>query len=462
MLRSIYNWARGLFYRVFETELIRRIVKNSSYLISATGLSMVLSMVQSIFMFRMLGPEQVGFFATVRTFTNSLNRFASFRINEMVVRYVRFYEEAGEKDKAAVVFKVAGLLEIGGALLAFILIKLLSPLGAEYIAHSPDMVDWFVIYGLVVLVNMLYESSSGLLQVFDRFQTLAVITAVQNASTLVLIFLAYLRGGGLAQVVQVYILGKVVGALGVTGFAVFTAGRRWGGKWWRTPLSVLGEHRRSLLTFAFSTNLSSTVSLVAKDSEALWVPAFLGNIQMGYYETALKLIALLQLPLSPLPTTTYPELSREITRRDWGNVKYLLRRGSLLSAVYSLPVTIGLVVFGNWVITTMYGADFLPSYPALVILLVGYTFVNIFYWNRVALLALNRPVFPTVVNFIGMVIKVGIITLLAVAGIFRAQPSWGYLVFAGLLSGYYLFTVGLAAVRIILDLRSRSAPENET
>jgi hypothetical protein len=51
------------------------------------------------------------------------------------------------------------------------------------------------------------------------------------------------------------------------------------------------------------------------------------------------------------------------------------------------------------------------------------------------------------VNFVGMLIKVSLIFLLA--------PKFGYLVFAGLLSGYYIFTVGIAAARVIFDLRNR-------
>jgi O-antigen/teichoic acid export membrane protein len=111
-------------------------------------------------------------------------------------------------------------------------------------------------------------------------------------------------------------------------------------------------------------------------------------------------------------------------------------------------VTLGLILLGQPLIRLTYGVEFLPTYPALVILLLGYTFVNIFYWNRVALLSLARPVFPTLVNFIGMLLKVGLIFLLV--------PIYGYLAFAFLLSSYYIFTVGIAAARVYIDLRSRS------
>ena len=119
-----------------------------------------------------------------------------------------------------------------------------------------------------------------------------------------------------------------------------------------------------------------------------------------------------------------------------------------MAALYSVPVTLGLAIFGQWVLSITYGLEYLPAYPALLVLLVGYTFVNIFYWNRVALLSLSRPIYPTVVNFVGMVFKVSAIFLLV--------PRYGYLAFATLLAAYYIFTVGLAAGRVYLDVRTHT------
>ena len=107
-----------------------------------------------------------------------------------------------------------------------------------------------------------------------------------------------------------------------------------------------------------------------------------------------------------------------------------------------------LFLFGKQLIALTYGPEYLPAYPALIILLIGFTFVNILYWNRVALLSLARPVFPTLVNFCGMVMKVALIFLLV--------PIYGYLAFSALLSAYYIFTVGIAAIRVWLDLNVRN------
>lgn len=438
--------------RILENELLRRILKNAGYLLSATGLSAGMSVFQSILAGRLLGPANFGIMGAITQFTSVTNRFASFRMNELVVRYVGSYNEEGDHQRAAAVFKMAAFLEFGGSMLAIALIWWLAPLGAQFFARDASLAPWFQIYGCIVFANIIFESASGILQIFDRFRVMAIATVTQSALTLILIVIIFLIQGDLMMVILAYMVGKITYSLSISIMALIEARKVWGAGWWRTPISVLQTERRSLLTFAFSTNLSSTISLVAKDSEVLWVSAFLGPTQAGYYKTAMAITNLLQLPVSPLPKATFPELAREIARRNWDNVRYVLRQGSRLAALYSVPVTLGLVIFGKWVLSITYGPEYLPAYPALVILLCGYTFVNIFYWNRVALLSLSRPVFPTIVNFTGMILKV--------AAIFFLVPHFGYLAFASLLSAYYFFTVGIAAWRVFRDVSARSQAQS--
>jgi hypothetical protein len=61
------------------------------------------------------------------------------------------------------------------------------------------------------------------------------------------------------------------------------------------------------------------------------------------------------------------------------------------------------------------------------------------------LLAFNRPVYPTLINLTGMLLKVTGIFLFA---------SYGAVAFAAMLSGYYVFTVSLAVLRVRGDLRA--------
>jgi len=262
-----------------------------------------------------------------------------------------------------------------------------------------------------------------------------------------LVVIVYLAHGSMLGILVSYLLGKTVAALALTITAIQEASKRWGNDWWRTPLSLLKPQRRELASFAFHTNLSSSLSLVNKDSELLWVSLFQGGVQTGYYKLALSLANVVQIPISTLPQATYPELTRQTARENWGNVRTVLRQGSYLAGSYTLPVSLLLAVFGYPLIYILYTPDFLPAYPALLILLVGYLFANIFYWRRNALLALGRADYPARLNLVLAVLKL--------IGILLLVPKYGYLASAALLSAYYIAgsLLSVRKVRSLLDER---------
>jgi O-antigen/teichoic acid export membrane protein len=438
----------GLFNRLFGNELIQRVVKNSGYLFSATGVSAVLSMVQSIFVVRLLGVTDFGILGTITLFTSVVNKFASFRMSELVIKYVGEYTVEGDEVKAAAVFKSAAIIETITSFFAFGLIWLLAPLGAQFFARDISATNWFILYGLIVLANFMIESSTGLLQIFDKFKIVAGTTVGQSILTLILVGLVYINQGGLYEIVLAYMAGKMVGAIALAVSALVLAIQRWGFNWWRTPLGLLRDRSKELLRFAFSTNISATINLVNKDGELLWVSALTGPTGAGYYKLALSLANLIQLPVSPLPQATYPELSREVAAKKWGNMRYVLRQGSIMAFAYSALAGLFLLVFGRQLIAFFYTPEFLPSYPALLILMIGLLFANTFYWNRISLLSLGLADYPAKVNLIAAVLKL--------VGIIIIVPIYGYLGSAALLSGFYLFSVTLNVRKTFNELRDRA------
>ena len=70
-----------------------------------------------------------------------------------------------------------------------------------------------------------------------------------------------------------------------------------------------------------------------------------------------------------------------------------------------------------------------------MILLIGYSVANIFFWNRPLLLAQGFASYPFWVSFWTMLAKVALILVLL--------PRTGYLAEAALLSGFFVISVGL-------------------
>jgi len=396
-------------------------------------------MLQGILAARLLGVSGFGILGTITMFTSVINKFISFRMGELVIKYVGQYSEAQDNPRAAALFKAAAIAEIGASLIAFALIWALSPFAARYFAKDVSLAHWFALYGLIVIANLIAESSTGLLQISDRFRRMAALSVAQSLVTLVIIAVVYIQQGSFGGILAAYIAGKTIGAVGLTSAAIIEATRRWGKGWWNAPLGLLRPQARELIHFAVSTNISASLSLINKDSELLWVSFLRNPLETGYFKLALALANMAQMPVSPLPQATYPEISREVARKNWSNVRYILRRGSLLAGSYTLVISIGLLVFGKPLIQYLYKPEYLPAFPALLILLAGFLVANTFYWNRIALLAIGHPDFPAKVNLSLAIMKV--------AGMLLLVPRYGFLASAALLAGSYLLGVTVSVIK---------------
>jgi len=96
-------------------------------------------------------------------------------------------------------------------------------------------------------------------------------------------------------------------------------------------------------------------------------------------------------------------------------------------------------VLGRPLIRILYTPEYLPAYPALLILLAGFLVANTFYWNRIALLAIGHPDIPTKINLV--------LAILKVIGMLWLVPRYGFLVSAALLAGSYLFGVTVSVIK---------------
>ncbi|MEE8568876.1 MAG: oligosaccharide flippase family protein, partial [Anaerolineales bacterium] len=186
MFNSLTTFLQFIVERFISHPLMKRVVRNTGYLFSAQTISAAMSMGQGILAARLLGVVGAGYVGIITQFASNINRLTSFRMGQLVVSYIGEFDAKGRNRHAAAVFKAAILAEVGSSLIAFILVVALAPLGARIFAHDPGLTGLFIFYGLSVLANLMYESGNGLLQYFNQFRTIAIVTVVQSLLTLLL------------------------------------------------------------------------------------------------------------------------------------------------------------------------------------------------------------------------------------------------------------------------------------
>jgi len=423
----------SLLAKLKKDPLLTRLLRNSGYLFSSTVVSAVLGFAQGILAVRLLGIEGYGLLAgTVFVFATNVNRLLSFRMSEVTVKYAGEALAQNNKERAAALIKGLGLVEIATSIAAYLVLFALTPLAAQIFAKNLFTVPLFRAYGLFLLGNLIYETSTGVLQTFKRFDRISAVQISGSILTAASIGAAFLFKGNLLHILAAYLAGKLLAGMLIVLFAARELKLQLGADWRRTPLALVRDWR-GILGFALNTNLNGTVNLVVRDSAPLFLAAFATQVEVGYFKLALSIVNLATLPIEPFIWPTYAELAGTVARAQWDATKRLLRRVSVIAAAWTLSAGGVLAALGWWIVPLVYGADAAPAYPAVVILLLGYGFATIFHWNRPLLLALGKPSFP--------VVAAAIVGAAQIALIFFFVPRFGYLGMAALLSGYLIISI---------------------
>lgn len=440
-----------LYHSWTKDRLLGRIVKNSGLLFTSNAISAVLSILTA----NLLGVENFGALGIVISFVSNINRLLSFRMGDVVVRYMGEFMTRNELDKAGAMIKAAGLTEAVTSVTAYVVLALAAPFGAKYIAHDPATTPLFFLYGISILGMLTTETATGVLQVGNHYRSQSTINLIQSLVTAGIIFYAYVSHAGIMVILIAYLAGKLVTGIGPIVMAVIRLNQMLGKNWWRSSFRLLPPFKE-LARFAISTNLSGTINMVVRDSELLWVGWLFNTEAAGYYKTALAVINLVIMPINPFISTTYPEIIRSITQKAWQQLKKLLRRVTYIAGGWTILVSIFLALFGKFAFFTpwipwkgslhsIYKPEFLPSLPILIILLFGFGIANSLYWNRSLLLAFGKPDYPLTVAFWATLVKVAL-TITVV-------PKLGYQWEAVILSLYLCVTVGLLAAKGLSEIK---------
>ena len=439
-----------------EDNLLRRVVRNSSYLFGSNVFSSGLTFLQGIVIIRLIGVANLGMVVIITTFASNINRLLSFRMSEVVLKNLGPALAEDKKPEAAALVKAAGLTETAVSLVACLVLVLLTPWAARVIAHDASSTPWFIFYGLILLINLVYETSTGILQATHRFNNLARFTLIQAVITFSMIGVTYILYRWVAMqflapylvpaVLLAYLVGKAYYNISLVALAVREINTTLGKGWWRSSLEKL-TGKRALALFALNTNLNGTVNLVFRDNIPLYLGAILSTTQVGYFAVAFTLTSTLSLILDPLIAPTYSEISRTIAKLEWDTTLRLLRRVTLLASGIVLAVAGFWALTGWWLIPFVYKPQMRPAYPLLLILLLGYGFAGIFQWNRSLMLSLGKAGYPVLVMVLTGVIELALILALV--------PKYGYLMIGVILTGYFVVSNGFISLRGLWEVRRR-------
>jgi O-antigen/teichoic acid export membrane protein len=420
-------------------DTVRRIVRNGGWLLSGSAIATVCNAGQGILIARALGLTAFGVLGVVVTFVTVAGRLTSCRANEFVVQYLDRNDSA-EGGRGAAVIKLSLCVETAAALMAFALIWIAAPVGAQWAARTVDASALIRAFAAVVLVNAVSETTQGVLQVYGRYRTCSVAGSIGSVVALVAVGAALWYGLGLSGVIAARLGGELVTATILVATTRAELHQRLGPRWWTARLAMLAGERSSIVRFLASTNASLTLSMLSKDGDVLWVGLFRGPAEAGLFRLAHSVASLAFVPVGLLAPSIHPDAAGSAARLRWQEFRTLLRRSSGIAAAYVLPAVTLIAVLHGSLIRFLYGEQFEPAGLALVVLCVGMGLGSIVFWGRVGLLAVGRADFLMKVHLAVIPLK-----LLAVVTL---VPRLGFIAAAAIVAAVYAGAGAVCAWKI--------------
>ena len=392
----------------FKDRHFQSLLKNTGYLAASKGVAGIAGLAVLAFAGRALGVLELGLLILIVSYAKAASGLSKFQSWQLVVRYSGQILAKGDPTqfKSGVGFALGlDLLSgFGGMIVAMALVPLVGP----WFGISSDYLVMAMLYCLI-LPTQGAATANGVLRALDRFDLISWQGTSYPIARAVLCGVAWFNGWGLEAFVIIWFVTDLGGDLFM----------------WFLGLRELKRHDllkgiRPVLrpadlpgawNFAIHVNLNASLITAWGPLARLVIGGLVGPAGAAIYRIASAIADSAQKPSDLLAKTFYPEIVRMdlASKKPWK----LMVRGTVLATVIGVFVVGILLLAGRPLVGLLFGADFLPAYEVLLILIIAPLLGVISFPLPSMLLALDRPSGPVKARLAGAVTYFAIVAPLA-------------------------------------------------
>jgi len=365
---------------------------------SALGLVTLLvekaaSLVLVVALARLLSPTDYGRYSFVVAYLTLFQIVADFGIEPILLR--RLAQEPAQRRRwmaGALGLRIA--MAIASVALAVVLVPVAAP-------GQPDLRP-IVAFGAVGLLFAAQPGYRALLRSEQRLGGVLGIAVAANVTLFVLVGIALASGGGLLEVMI------AISAAHLAGFLLAAVVCR---PLFRFRLEVDLPLWRSFLRESWPVGANLLVIMLGLRIAPLLLMSFRGPVEVGWLASATRLAEALNLFADGLMLALFPVLAR-LTAGDPAAVVGLVRVCAKVLCAGLLMVILLVSELAPEILGSLFGADFAPAAPALVVLSWFALLAGLGTLYAHLLVALGRQRVLFALNATSAIAQVGLQTLL--------------------------------------------------
>ena len=100
---------------------------------------------------------------------------------------------------------------------------------------------------------------------------------------------------------------------------------------------------------------------------------FMNDTQVGYYAIAIIFSQGITLIPDSIQRVTTPLMATYYGKRDFERIRHLIKETMIKTFLITIFIDLLMIVFGKTLIGIIFTNEFIPAYPPLLILLIGYS-----------------------------------------------------------------------------------------
>lgn len=366
------------------------VAQNTSFLTIASVLQKVISFFYFIFVARIVGVENTGVYFFAISFTTIFTVVADFGMGPVLTR-----EASRFPDRSPQYFNTVFWTKIMFGLAAYTLIVIFAN-----VLHYPETTKLLIyLSGITMFFDNLTTSFNSIFRAKKNliYESIAVIGS--QFATLVIGTFALLSGWPLVWLIIAYTIPSFFNTVYMAWAVKKVYGIAIQFIWNREVIKIF-------LALALPFALAGIIGRLYSYTDTILMSKLLSAKELGWWSVPYKISFAFQFIPVALSASIYPVFS-SLFLTDKTAIGPLFEKSWRYLFIIAFPVAFGLFAIADQVINHVFGAEYVPSIPALRILLISLIFGFLSFIPGALLNATNKQ--KTQTGLMGMALVVNII-----------------------------------------------------
>jgi O-antigen/teichoic acid export membrane protein len=354
--------------RVFKASFILLFIS----MIISRGIEFLLKLVLS----RVLSPEQLGMIQKVETYFEIIIVIAVFGINTAILKFV---SEDSDNNKIKII--ITWLVKKSILISTILMLVLCTLTYSNIIPISPNINSIYFLFFTVPLFVFSHPSHGLVMSLFNAQSNVNKMSIYKIVYYLLLFILAV--PAIMLWGFQSYFIVLTVLILLMSGYSLNIVRKLFINK------ASKPKNHKSINSFILYSALSNTSSIILNNLDILMVTFLFSDKEVGYYTVAFLIMkSLWVLPLS-IMQIEIPKVSFNYKNNSMNVLEYY-KKFLFKMIKINWPIIIIVLLMSRFLLTTLFGDEYLIVNASLKILLVGTLFYSFTIVGGAILLATNN------------------------------------------------------------------------